>query len=75
MKAKKIPDKDRLKKLLNELSAKEIKLITLKELYEPQKDRLIANAKKAMDNAQDPWFKDYWTKVYVHLCKQWKKLQ
>ncbi len=53
----------------------DIKLTTLKELYEPHQDRLIANAKKAMDNAQDPWFKDYWTKVYVQLCKQWKKLQ
>ncbi len=53
----------------------DIKLTTLKELYEPHKDRLIANAKKAMNNAQDPWFKEYWTKVYVQLCKQWKKLQ
>ena len=52
-----------------------ISLTTLQELYEPHKDRLIANAKQAMDNAQDPWFKDYWTKVYVQLCKQYKKLQ
>ena len=53
----------------------EIKLTTLKELYEPEKDRLIANAKKCMDTAIDTWAVEYWTKVYVHLCKQWKKLQ
>ena len=51
-----------------------IKITTLKELFEPQKDRLIANAKKMMENAKDPWFKEYWQKIYVHLCKQYKKL-
>ena len=47
----------------------------LAKLFEPSKDRLLHNAKTMMDNAQDPWFKDYWTKVYVYLCRQYKKLQ
>jgi hypothetical protein len=46
----------------------------LAKMFESSKDRLISNAKKMMDNAQDPWFKQYWTKVYVHLLKQYKKL-
>ena len=46
----------------------------LAKMFEPSKDRLIGNAKRMMDNAQDPWFKQYWTKVYVHLLKQYKKL-
>ena len=43
-------------------------------MFEPSKDRLISNAKKMMETAQDPWFKQYWQKVYVHLLKQYKKL-
>jgi len=27
-----------------------------------------------MDTATDPWFQQYWTKVYIHLLKQYKKL-
>ena len=57
-----------------ELKKMEIKITTLKDLFKGHEDRLIANAKKSMENAKDPWFKEYWTKVYVHLCKQWKKL-
>ena len=29
----------------------------LAKMFEPSKDRLIGNAKRMMDNAQDPWFK------------------
>jgi|TARA_B100001013_G_scaffold262204_2_gene164771 hypothetical protein len=47
---------------------------TLAKMFEPSKDRLISNAKKMMEKAQDPWFKQYWQKVYVHLLKQYKKL-
>jgi len=46
----------------------------LAKMFEPSKDRLISNAKKMMNNAKDPWFKQYWQKVYVHLLKQYKKL-
>ena len=46
----------------------------LAKMFEPSKDRLIGNAKRMMDNAKDPWFKQYWQKVYVHLLKQYKKL-
>ncbi len=46
----------------------------LAKMFEPSKDRLISNAKKMMETAQDPWFKQYWQKVYVHLLKQYKKL-
>ena len=48
---------------------------SLSKIFEPSKERLIKNARTMMLNAQDPWFKDYWTKVYVQLCKQYKKLQ
>mgnify|MGYP001281504982 FL=1 len=51
-----------------------IKLEGLAKMFEPSKDRLISNAKKMMETCTDPWFKQYWTKVYVHLCKQYKKL-
>ena len=27
-----------------------------------------------MMSAEDTWFKNYWTKVYVHLCKQYNKI-
>ena len=47
---------------------------TLAKMFEPSKDRLISNAKRMMETATDPWFKLYWTKVYVHLLKQYKKL-
>ena len=46
----------------------------LAKMFLPSKARLLHNAKKMMDNAKDPWFKMYWTKVYAHLCKQYKKL-
>ena len=46
----------------------------LAKMFEPSKDRLIGNAKRMMDNAKDLWFKQYWQKVYVHLLKQYKKL-
>ncbi len=46
----------------------------LAKMFEPSKDRLLSNAKKMMETAQDPWFKEYWQKVYVHLLKQYKKL-
>ena len=46
----------------------------LSKLFLPSKDRLIKNAKAMMDSATDPWFKNYWTKVYVHLCKQYNRL-
>jgi len=46
----------------------------LAKMFEPSKDRLIGNAKRMMDTATDPWFQQYWTKVYIHLLKQYKKL-
>ena len=46
----------------------------LAKMFEPSKDRLISNAKKMMGTCTDPWFKQYWQKVYVHLLKQYKKL-
>ncbi len=46
----------------------------LAKLFEPSKTRLINNAYKMMMSAKDPEFKEYWTKVYVHLLKQYKKL-
>ena len=57
-----------------EKNAGEIKMTPLAKMFLPSKDRLLYNAKTMMDNAQDPWFKQYWTKVYIHLCKQYKKL-
>ena len=49
-------------------------MTTLAKMFEQSKDRLIANAKKMMETCKDPWFKAYWQRVYVHLCKQYKKL-
>jgi hypothetical protein len=46
----------------------------LKELFEPQSDRLINNAKSMMENAKDKDFQKIWENVYVKLCSQWKKL-
>ena len=40
----------------------------------PSKDRLVNNAYQMMITAQDPWFKKYWEKVYIHLCKQYNKI-
>lgn len=39
-----------------------------------QQPRLLSNAKRMMTNAKDPWFKQYWEKVYVDLLKKFKKL-
>tara|TARA_Y100000741_G_scaffold280566_1_gene220363 strand:- start:2099 stop:2251 length:153 start_codon:yes stop_codon:yes gene_type:complete len=47
----------------------------LAKIFEPSKKRLLDNALHMMMSAEDPWFKNYWTKVYVHLCKQYNKLQ
>ena len=57
-----------------EKNAGEIKMNHLAKMFLPSKDRLLHNAKTMMENAQDPCFKQYWTKVYVHLLKQYKKL-
>jgi|TARA_Y100000816_G_C25609855_1_gene326249 hypothetical protein len=46
----------------------------LAKQFLPSKKRLLDNAFKMMMLAKDPWFKKYWTKVYVHLCKQYNKL-
>tara|TARA_E500000178_G_scaffold355913_1_gene430558 strand:- start:2748 stop:2900 length:153 start_codon:yes stop_codon:yes gene_type:complete len=46
----------------------------LAKMFLPSKDRLINNSYRMMVNAKDPWFKAYWQKVYVHLLKQYKKL-
>tara|TARA_E500000178_G_C16605791_1_gene566750 strand:- start:73 stop:225 length:153 start_codon:yes stop_codon:yes gene_type:complete len=46
----------------------------LAKLFEPSKKRLMNNAFQMMMSAKDPGFKEYWTKVYVHLLKQYKKL-
>ena len=46
----------------------------LAKMFEPSKDRLMSNAKRMMETTKDPWFKQYWQKVYVHLCRQYKKL-
>ncbi len=46
----------------------------LSKLFEPSKKRLMHNAYLMMMTAEDKWFKDYWTKVYVHLCKQYNNL-
>ena len=47
----------------------------LAKLFQPSKHRLMNNAFKMMMSARDPWFKEYWTKVYVHLCKQYNNLK
>ena len=46
----------------------------LAKMFESSKDRLISNAKRMMETAQDPEFKTIWQKIYVHLLKQYKKL-
>ena len=48
------------------------KVIT--KMFEPSKERLIKNARTCMLNAQDPWFKEYWEKVYQHLLKVYGRL-
>ncbi len=47
----------------------------LSKMFEPSKERLMNNAFRMMMSAEDTWFRDYWAKVYVHLCKQYNKLQ
>lgn len=44
------------------------------KMYEPSKERLIKNAERMMHSAQDPWFKEYWEKVYTHLLKVYGRL-
>jgi hypothetical protein len=39
-----------------------------------QQPRLLANARRMMITAQDPWFKSYWEKVYLYLLKKFNKL-
>ena len=46
----------------------------LAKMFEPSKDRLISNAKRMMETAQDPEFKALWQKIYIHILKQYKKL-
>ena len=46
----------------------------LAKMFEPSKDRLLSNAKRMMETANDPEFKAIWQKIYVHLLKQYKKL-
>jgi hypothetical protein len=46
----------------------------LAKIFEPSKDRLINNAKRMMLSAKDPAFKEIWQKIYIHLLKQYKKL-
>ena len=46
----------------------------LAKMFEPSKDRLISNAKRMMETASDPAFKTIWQKIYIHLLKQYKKL-
>jgi hypothetical protein len=46
----------------------------LAKLFEPSKDRLISNARAMMLSAQDPNFQKTWQKIYLHLLKQYKKL-
>ena len=45
----------------------------LAKMFEPSKDRLISNAKRMMESAQDPEFKAIWQKIYIHLLKQYNK--
>ena len=46
----------------------------LAKMFEPSKDRLISNAKRMMETASDPKFKAIRQKIYVHLLKQYKKI-
>lgn len=48
-------------------------MTNLSKIFEPSKERLINNARTMMQNAQDPWFKSYWEKVYKHLLKVYKR--
>ncbi len=38
-------------------------------------DRLIDNAYRAMDAAQDQWFKDYWQLVANTLMRRYNRCQ
>jgi len=53
---------------------KEFKMNLLAKMFEPSKDRLISNAKRMMETAKDPKFKAIWQRIYIHLLKQYKKL-
>ncbi len=46
----------------------------LAKKFLPSKDRLVNNAYQMMITAKDPWFQKYWEKVYIHLCKQYNKI-
>tara|TARA_B100000508_G_C11385980_1_gene241007 strand:+ start:36 stop:239 length:204 start_codon:yes stop_codon:yes gene_type:complete len=46
----------------------------LAKLFEPSKKRLLNNAFHMMITAEDKWFRDYWSRVYAHLCKQYNNL-
>jgi hypothetical protein len=46
----------------------------LAKQFVPSKDRLINNARRMMLSAQDPAFQKIWQKIYLHLLKQYKKL-
>ena len=46
----------------------------LAKIFEPSKDRLINNARRMMLNARDPEFRKIWQKIYLHLLKQYKRL-
>jgi len=47
----------------------------LAKLFEPSKDRLINNAFQMMTSAREKKKKKYWESVYLHLIKQYDKLQ
>ena len=46
----------------------------LAKMFEPSKDRLLSNAKRMMETASYTEFKSIWQKIYIHLLKQYKKL-
>ena len=50
-------------------------MTSLAKMFEPSKNRLISNAKRMTENAQDPEFKAIWEKIYIHLLKQYNKLK
>lgn len=47
---------------------------TVARMMYSQRDRLIANAWAAHQQAQNPQFKQYWLDVYQHLLKQYNRL-
>lgn len=46
----------------------------LSKIFLPSKNRLLNNAYNMWKSAKDPWFAQYWESVYIHLCKQYNKL-